>query len=335
MPPTSPANDPQPTKEQENELEYHPVANAFPLLEGDEFAELVADVKAHGVSEPIWLYEGKILDGRNRHRAAQAAGVACPTRTYDGDDPVAFIVSKNLLRRHLSESQRAMIADSLAVLKLGSNQHASIEAPSQDDAAKLFNVSRTSVQRARAVRNADSRVAEMVLAGTINLHEGKKLIALPAEARRSAVEAVARGADVRTAVRAAKKEAYSARIAATKPKPLEGTYRIIYADPPWIYHLNQCTGIAADHYACVDDQQICEYAPDGKRTVRELADKNAVLFLWVTAPMLERAFPIIKGLGFRVQDVFRLGQGSAQRRLLQLSPRRTASDLHARIVHSR
>jgi len=200
-----------------------------------------------------------------------------------------------------------MAANSLAVLKLGSNQHAQICAPSQEDAAKLFNVSRRNVQHAREVRKADSSVAEMVCAGTINLHEGKKLIALPAEARRSAVQAVASGADVRTAIRAAKKIGCNARIDATKPKSLEGTYRIIYIDPPWKYHgLNQADeyGHAERHYDCLDDNQLCEFRPDGKRLVKELADDNSVLFMWVTAPMLERSFPIIKAWGFDTRRFF-------------------------------
>jgi N6-adenosine-specific RNA methylase IME4 len=64
-------------------------------------------------------------------------------------------------------------------------------------------------------------------------------------------------------------------------------------------------GIAEGHYDCLTDQQICEYRPgDGKRTVKELADKNAVLFLWVTAPMLERCFSIIEAWGFKFKASF-------------------------------
>jgi N6-adenosine-specific RNA methylase IME4 len=119
---------------------------------------------------------------------------------------------------------------------------------------------------------------------------------------------LANGADIRAAVRAAKKLDYNARIQSAKPNPLEGKYRIILADPPWKYvGLNQADeyGHAERHYDCLDDRQLCDYRPsDGKRTVKELAEKDAVLFLWVTAPMLERAFAIIKAWDFHYKTLF-------------------------------
>jgi hypothetical protein len=62
----------------------------------------------------VVLHEGKILDGRNRCRAAREAGVPCPTRIYQGDDPLGFVISMNLKRGHLNESQRAMAAARIA-----------------------------------------------------------------------------------------------------------------------------------------------------------------------------------------------------------------------------
>jgi N6-adenosine-specific RNA methylase IME4 len=60
------------------ELAFHPLANIFPLMEGEEFDKFVADIKAKGLREPMVLYEDQILDGRNRYRACRAAGIGTP-----------------------------------------------------------------------------------------------------------------------------------------------------------------------------------------------------------------------------------------------------------------
>lgn len=93
-------------------MDYHPIANAFPLIEGDEFTQLVNDIREHGLLEPIIAYEGLILDGRNRERACMEAGVAPRYRVWDGEggSPSAFVWSKNMQRRHLNAAQKAFAA---------------------------------------------------------------------------------------------------------------------------------------------------------------------------------------------------------------------------------
>jgi hypothetical protein len=82
-------------------------------------------------------------------------GIAPSFSTYSGTDPVGFVVSKNLHRRHLSESQRAMVGDKIAILRdgqrRGSGEGRQICPPSQAEAAAMLNVGERSVQSARVV----------------------------------------------------------------------------------------------------------------------------------------------------------------------------------------
>jgi ParB-like chromosome segregation protein Spo0J len=94
-------------------MEFHEAANIFPMMEGSEFEALIEDIRKNGLHDEIYLFEGKIIDGRNRYKACKAAGVnpRMGNVKIDGAafDPVAFVLSKNLHRRHLTPSQAGMI----------------------------------------------------------------------------------------------------------------------------------------------------------------------------------------------------------------------------------
>ena len=136
-------------------IEFHSLAELFPLMDGAEFDALVEDISKHGLREPIVLFENKILDGRNRYRACTEAEIQ-PTfeQWNNGDDPRAYVVSKNLHRRHLNASQRAMVAAQLVTTRAGENQYSVVKAIDKttlDDAAGLLNVSSSLISKARTV----------------------------------------------------------------------------------------------------------------------------------------------------------------------------------------
>lgn len=134
----------------------HPAAEIFPLIEGEAFASFVEDIRTRGQEDPVVLDgQGRLLDGRNRARACQALGIDVKETRYHGDDPVGFVVSHNMQRRHLTESQRAMVAARLANMRQGARTDlGSIDpksAVSTEDAAKTLNVSTASVKRAKTI----------------------------------------------------------------------------------------------------------------------------------------------------------------------------------------
>jgi hypothetical protein len=90
--------------------EFHEYANAFPLMEEAELDALAADIKKYGQRDAILLYDGKILDGRNRYLACLKAKVEPRVTIWGGDcDLIALVRSKNFFRRHTTAAQRAQI----------------------------------------------------------------------------------------------------------------------------------------------------------------------------------------------------------------------------------
>lgn len=177
-----------------NQLEFHPIANTFPLMEGDDYERFADDVAVQ-MHEPIVLFEDKILDGRNRYRACLDRGVEPVFTDYDGDDPVAFVVSKNLHRRHMDTSQRAMVATRIATLGHGQKKaDAQICASAQDDAAGLLKVSRRTVQEARKVDESGSaQLVKAVERGDVSVSDAAAIIDLPKPEQDGAIQKVQQG----------------------------------------------------------------------------------------------------------------------------------------------
>lgn len=189
-------------------LEFHPLANVFPLLEGEEFAELVADIQKHGVLEPIVLYEQKVLDGRNRYLAARQTDTPYTTVGWHGEcgDPLSFVVSRNMLRRQLTPSQRGMCAAKAraifdevantrrgATLKRGQENPVPVSLPerkgdARDLAGKAFGVSGKLVDQARTVRQAGiPDLATCVEQGRMSVTAGAILARKPEETQRAEI----------------------------------------------------------------------------------------------------------------------------------------------------
>ena len=104
----------------------HPAAAIFPLLEGTEFDSLVADIRENGLRESIWLErDGRILDGRNRLRACEVAGIEPRFRTYDGDNPQFqqnpnTIAEQTLVLRIPRDPQAAADHEATLIMAIGS-----------------------------------------------------------------------------------------------------------------------------------------------------------------------------------------------------------------------
>jgi ParB-like chromosome segregation protein Spo0J len=169
------------------EWPFHRFANIFPLMEGEAFEELVADIKANGLCEPIGVWDGEILDGRNRFNACKRAGVPLIIKGLDFSsekEALAYVLSRNLKRRHLTFPQRSLIAAKVATLKRGQTQIGTgADLKTKAQAANMLDVSTRSVGYAKAVlKSSDLGMIAAVEKGEIGLRKAAEIVQRSAEA---------------------------------------------------------------------------------------------------------------------------------------------------------
>ena len=155
--------------------EIHKFAKLLPMMGNEDFDRLRESVEEHGVQVPIIMFEGMVLDGRNRLKAAEQCGIKkadIPIKdiTKTGMDAVTHVGILNLERRHLDQSQRAMVAAGLHT----------VSGPRQKDASKQLHVSRrTTVHAATVIKKGSSRLIDAVKEGKIAVSKAAKITAFP------------------------------------------------------------------------------------------------------------------------------------------------------------
>jgi N6-adenosine-specific RNA methylase IME4 len=280
---------------------FHKLTETFPTLEGADFAELCADIAANGPLSPIVVYQGKILDGRARYRACIAAGIEPETIELPaGTDPLGFLISANLHRRHLTGSQRAMIASRLINTKMGRPKKSPDSRDfTAEDAARTAGVSVATVSQAKVVRESGIKaLVEKVEAGFLTVDTAAGIAAMPAAAQHRALShpperlptIVKQFRRDQRQVDLAEKIEETARDLDAAPR----SYGVILADPPWRFEpYSRDTGLdrAADnHYPTTTVEML--------REMTVPAAPDAVLFLWATVPMLRDALDVMAAWGF-------------------------------------
>ena len=195
------------------------LANLFPDMDGDAFARLVRNIREEGLVEPIAVWRGQVVDGRHRYRACLEAGVE-PRFEHlpDDTDPMPFVTARNILRRHLSASQLAVITYRLTELPpchAGTDSGCAIlhKPMTQRQAADLFGVSLRSLHHARSVLEADGtavpELRQAVEVGTVTVSDATRIVKEPPGVQKAALERVLDGSS-KTVAGAAKQIAMEA-----------------------------------------------------------------------------------------------------------------------------
>jgi N6-adenosine-specific RNA methylase IME4 len=267
----------------------HPFAALVPPMTPGEFAALCADIAKEGLHEPIVLYENKILLGRERYRACVKTGTEPRFREYEGDDPVGYVISSDVLRRHLSPSQKAVVA--LAVERV----YASEAKQRQRDAGRSFGEGHPK-QEVRAIV-PEALVARDKAAAAIGI--SPRLVSDAKLVEREAPDLLAEislGAltisKAKREIRRREKLRRVAEIASQTPAPITslGPFPVLYADPPWRYEHADPTRAIENHYPTMDLDEI--------KALKVPACDNSILFLWTPNPMLQKAIEVMNAWGF-------------------------------------
>jgi N6-adenosine-specific RNA methylase IME4 len=272
---------PQSRPDQEpNGLEPHPLAALIPAMSDDEYIALMSDIEDRGLQEPVVMFEGKILDGRHRYRACREMGRGVDFTEYTGDDPLGYVASLNVHRRHLTASQRAVIAlevekafASEAKQRQGTRTDLGRDLPemvpeSRERAAKVARVNSHYVSDAKRIESEAPDLLPKVSAGTMTLPEAKKEIRQREKAKRVAA------------------------IADQVPAPIQslGPFPVLLADPPWRYEDAEPTRAVENNYPTMTLDEI--------KALDVPACDDSVLFLWATSPKLTEALEVMDAWGF-------------------------------------
>jgi len=274
--------------------EFHEVANIFPMMQGEEFNALKADIAANGLREPIWLHpDGRIIDGRNRYRACCELGIEPEYHTWNGSGSlVSFVVSLNLHRRHLTSGQKAVIAlDILPMLESEAQEkererkttfqkfEKSYMEPvhTAEQAATIVGTNRQYVADVKRMAQEAPQWVEKIRSGDATITEAKRAIK---EDRRE------------------QRRQDNAEKVASAPDPLEvgARFATILIDPPWDWgdegDVNQM-GRAKPDYSTMSIDDLLALP------VSELADVDCHIYLWITNRSLPKGFALLEQWGFR------------------------------------
>jgi N6-adenosine-specific RNA methylase IME4 len=258
------------------------------MLNEGQLDALAADIAQHGQRQCITLYEGMILDGRGIDESCRRANVTARYETFEGshNDALAFLISRNLARRHLSDEQQAMIAATMVTSGVGFNQTS--EGMPIGGAASLLNVASRTVARYRDFLKAFPDLANAVAAGKISFATAQHLAKLSQQEQIAVLSLDGtKGVLAAEATRALKISNENKHIIMP-----EGRYPVIVADPP--------SPVTKAPYQTMNLKTL-------ERTLREQVEGKAaddcMVFLRATQANRSALEAMVTGWGWRLREL--------------------------------
>ena len=265
----------------------------IPPLTEDEKNGLEQSLLNEGCRDALVLWGDILIDGHNRYEICTKHGIPYTTIQKDFESRNAvklWMMQNQLSRRNLNDFQRIEITHKCAdavkeearkrqeSTRFGGAGNISLTAgQARDELGKMAGVSGKTYEHAvTVIEKASDETKDALRRGEISINKAYQDVRRE-EKKREVKKRIEEHANVQTGV--------------IDIQQTERKYNIIYADPPWRYwesgNKNQ-----ALHYTTMSIDEICELP------VKDIADNDCVLFLWVTYPILQEAFKVIESWGF-------------------------------------
>jgi hypothetical protein len=169
-------------------LRAHPIAELVPDMTPDQYGALRDDIREHGLRTPTVMYEGMVLDGRNRSRAWYDihGNWDVPSTEFKGtpEEAIAYVRSHNIRRRHLKPSQIAYYeAQAAAFWKAKIGRPKAGNSPTQRQIAKEAGVDIETIALAAKAVKAAPEVGPYLRDGKISVNRALKVAKLPDQER--------------------------------------------------------------------------------------------------------------------------------------------------------
>jgi len=284
----------------------------IPPLTSEEFNQLEQNCLVEGIREAILTWNGFIIDGHNRYEIATKWNLDFETKWkhFKNEEEVKeWMILNQFGRRNLPIYERTKLVLQLENIfrekakesykenvgrpSKSSQKSDTIKVDTKKELAKVANVSHDTIAKVKVIeQKAPEEVKAKLSTGEVSINQVYQEI--KKEEKKAELEE--------------KKKEYEERIENVSVNEFKidihntiEKFRIIYADPAWSYNDKQDTpqlGGAEKHYKTMTVKEICDLPVD------EISEKNSVLFLWVTSPLLEDAFKVISSWGFKYKTSF-------------------------------
>jgi N6-adenosine-specific RNA methylase IME4 len=263
----------------------------IPPLAPEELAQLEANIVKDGCRDPLVTWQGTLIDGHNRHDICTRHGIPFETvemEFTDRDAVMDWMDANQLGRRNLTNDQRSYLR----------GRRYNRTKKDAHDGGRGKTRSGEVAEEVAATNTAESIAKQHGVSERTIRSDGKKAEALEklAKTNPEAAKAVTDGKKRFNEVR---REIKLEEVKEAVKLP-DAKYRVIYSDPPWKYgdQLTEDYGAIKFHYPAMTITELTELP------VKDMVEEDAVLFLWVTSPLLFECAPIIKAWGFSYKTSF-------------------------------